>query len=87
MEKKDLRNIGFKESPHFTIAGSLIYDLGRNRHLSFGSVGTPNEMLWICSTDEKDNKKVTDLICLHNYDYDGYMSESKLIELIKILTP
>lgn len=33
--------------PHSTITASLTYDLGRNRQLSFGSIQTPNEMLYI----------------------------------------
>ena len=45
--KEKLIDIGFQELPHFTIVNNLIYDLGRNRHLSFGAIGTPNEMLFI----------------------------------------
>lgn len=78
--------LGFKPIPHFTIANSLILDLGRDRHLSIGSVGTPNEMLFICSTDPNNSKKVTDIICLHNYDYDGYMTSETLSKIIQTLS-
>lgn len=74
--------IGFERLPHFTIQNALIYKLGRNRHLSIGDVGTPNEMLFICESDEKDYRIITDLVCLHNYDYDGYLSKLKLETLI-----
>jgi hypothetical protein len=77
-----LIGIGFERLPHFTIGGILVYKLGRNRHLSIGSVGTPNETLYICESDTDDNRKITDLVCLHNYDYDGYLSKSKLEMLI-----
>lgn len=71
MLRDQLKEIGFKEIPHFTVMNSLIYDLGRNRQLSMGCIGTPNETLWICELDPDDNKKITDLVCLKNYDYDG----------------
>jgi len=83
LSEEILIEIGFEKLKHFTIQNSLIYKLGRNRHLSIGNVGTPNEMLYICETDENDYRKITDLICLHNYDYDGYLSKLKLETLIK----
>ena len=78
----DCLEIGFERLPHFTVANNLIYQLGRNRHLSIGCVGTPNETLFICESDPNDYKKINDLICLHNFDYDGYLSKSKLKTLI-----
>ena len=77
--------MGFKELPHFTVAGSMTYGLGRNRHLSVGDAGTPNEIIFICKKNDKNSKEITDLICLHNYDYDGYMTERKLKLIIKSL--
>ncbi len=74
----DLIKLGFKPIPHFTIGNSVTYDLGRGRHLSAGNVGTPNEMVFICATDYKDKTNITDLVCLHNYDYDGYITEEKI---------
>ena len=78
----DCLDLGFVRLPHFTVADNLIYQLGRNRHLSIGCVGTPNETLFICESDPKDYRKINELICLHNYDYDGYLSKSKLQTLI-----
>lgn len=85
MTNEDLIAIGFKPIPHFTITSSVIYDLGRNRQLSAGCVGTPNEMLWICEIDKDDNKKVTDLVCLHNWDYDGELTVEKVKALINVI--
>ena len=84
--REQLLDIGFKEMEHFTIMNSLIYDLGRNRQLSFGSIGTPNEMLYLCEVDYTEKlPKITDLICLKNYDYDGYTSIETIKDLIKLL--
>lgn len=52
MTNADLIEIGFKELPHPTIMNSVIYDLGRNRQLSVGCAGTPNEMIFICERDK-----------------------------------
>lgn len=82
MTKQDFLDIGFKELPHLTITNSLTYDLGRRRLLSADCVGTPNEMIWICETQLLDNKQINDLICLHNYDFDGYITRKKMLSII-----
>jgi len=82
LSAEECLELGFERLQHFTVADNLIYQLGRNRHLSIGCVGTPNETLFICESDPKDYRKINDLICLHNYDYDGYLSKSKLQTLI-----
>ena len=86
LSNKDLVEKGFVEIPHFTIADNVIYDLGRNRTLSAGSVGTPNEMVFICESDEDDPKQITDMVCVHNYDYDGYLTHEKIDSLLKHLS-
>jgi len=83
LTEDDLIDLNFEKIKHFTITNSFIYKLGRNRHLSIGSVGTPNEMLYICESDPNDYRKIIDLVCLHNYDYDGYLSKSNLNNLIE----
>lgn len=85
-KRYNLIAMGFKELLHPTITASLTYDLGRNRQLSFGSIQTPNEMLYIYEVDEKDPIKIIDLICLRNYDYDGYTSIEQIKSLITFLT-
>ena len=86
MKNEDLIKIGFQELPHLTVTNAVIYDLGRRRQLSIGCAGTPNEMVFICEIDRSDDKKITDLICLHNYDYDGYLTETKIKTIIMAIT-
>lgn len=86
MKREDLLSIGFKELPHKTVGGMVIYDLGRDRHLTAASVGTPNEMLFISETAWNNPKKVTDSICLWNFDYDGLLTIERVINIIKALT-
>lgn len=86
MSRDELKELGFKEIPHFTITNSLIYDLGRERHLSIGCVGTPNEVVFICQSDHDDNKKIEDLVCVRNYDYDGYTTIEVIKNLISSIT-
>lgn len=86
MTKEDYIRLGFEPMEHYTVADALLYQLGRNRHISAGCVGTPNEMLWLCQRDDKDPRITTDLVCLHNWDYDKEMTEEKLMLLIKALS-
>lgn len=86
MTNQDLIQIGFKEIPHFTIGNTVIYDLGRNRQLSASAVGTPNEMLFICEIDQNDEKEITDLVCLHNYDYDKELKIEKVKAIINAIS-
>lgn len=80
--RDELKQIGFKEIPHYTVGNSLIYDLGRERHFSIICVGTPNEAVFICQADKKDYRKITDLVCVHNWDYDGFITIEKIKSLI-----
>lgn len=90
-----LSEYGFEPIPHFTIGNSIIKDLGRGRHLSFSSVGTPNEMLFICEHDVDPSrheirdahaiKNCTKVIVLWNYDYDGNMDEQTLLTLLSTM--
>jgi len=84
--RSTLIELGFKELPHSTITASLTYDLGRHRQLSFGSIQTPNEMLYIYELDDKDPRKIIDLVCLRNFDYDGYTNVEQIKALITFLT-
>ena len=78
VKREDALKMGFEPLPHFTITDSLNFDLGRNRHLSIGNIGTPNEIVCISETDYDDPKKVLEIIVLHNYDYDGYLTKERL---------
>ena len=86
LERETYIRLGFAPLPHYTVADALLYQLGRKRHLSAGCVGTPNEMIWICQMNDEDPKKCDDLVCLHNFDYDGLMTEDRLKTLIEVLT-
>ena len=87
MLRQQLLSIGFKEIPHFTIGNNLNYDLGRFRQLSLSSIETPCEMMFITQIDDENPKKITDLVVLHNYDYDGYLTFEKVESLINLLAP
>ncbi len=81
-----LLKCGFEKMPHFTIGDIMIKDIGRNRHLSIGSVGTPNEMLFLCEQDKDNPENTKSVIVIHNFDYDGYLYLHKLQNLIYSLT-
>ena len=85
MTNEDLIAIGFRPMEHFTIANSVTFPLGRNRHLSAGCIGTPNEILWICEVSPDNDRKITDTICLHNWDYDKELKIEKVQGLINLL--
>lgn len=82
LNREEVLKLGFEEIPHFTVTNSMHYDLGRNRWLSIGDLGNPNEMLFIYECDEEDNRIITDIVVLHNYDYDGYLTVEKLSLLL-----
>jgi hypothetical protein len=85
-KRQELLAIGFKEISHFTVMRCLEYDLGRNRHLSFGCIGTPNEILFISEVSDTNDKEVTEVIVLRNYDYDGYTSVETVKSIITSIT-
>lgn len=85
MTNKDLLEIGFKEISHFTIGNSVTYDLGRQRILSGSGVGTFNEFLFIGEVDDNDKRKINECVCLHNYDYDGFLTIEKVKMLINLI--
>lgn len=85
LTKDILSDIGFKPLPYASITGSMNYALGRDRILTVSCVGTPNEMLFIGQLDENNEKKINDIIVLHNYDYDGYLEKEKLELLISVI--
>jgi hypothetical protein len=78
-----LESLGFERMPHYTVNGLMKFKLGRERLLEIGFVGTPNEMLCIVKVDDKE---VTDIVVIHNYDYDGRLSLSKLTNILFALT-
>lgn len=75
MTEEDLLSIGFVEGEL-----SLKYHLARKRFISVLCVGTPNEVVYLCYKDSVDI--VDDLICVHNFDYDGCLTKEKIEYLI-----
>ncbi len=81
-----LFKFGFEKIDHFTVNNAIIKNIKANKQLSFSDIGTPNEMVFLCDINNKDSKKVDDLVCIHNYDYDGYMHVHQLQNLYFALT-
>lgn len=61
---------------------SLKYHLPRKRFISILSAGTPNEVVFLCSRYADSDDVVDDLVCVHNFDYDGALSRDKIDYLI-----
>lgn len=84
-----LLKCGAYQLPHFTVMNTFYFDLGRNRELSIGCVGTPNLMVFIQEIEKDENGKaikVEDIICVHNWDYDGELYLHQLQNLYFALT-
>ena len=76
MTEEDLLSIGFVKGEL-----SLKYYLYGKRFISVFCVGTPNEVVYLCYKDSVDI--VDDLVCVHNFDYDGKLTKQKVEHLIK----
>lgn len=79
MTEEDLLYMGFVKGEL-----SLKYHLPRNRFISILSAGTPNEVVFLCS-GYADSGGIDDLVCVHNFDYDGYYPEIRLTTLLTTL--
>jgi len=76
-----LLSVGFIKQPNFTITNSLLLDLGRNRFFSIGSISGPNEMMFLTEMNNENPKICENLIVIHNYDYDGYLTKERVKQL------
>jgi hypothetical protein len=85
MSREELKELGFEEIPHFTVMNNLIYQIRRHRHFSIGCLGEPNEVMFICQKDRDTNDRIIDLVCVHNYDFDGLLTLEKVKALIKLI--
>jgi len=81
-----LVRLGGEKLPYHNILNSIFFKVGRNRIVSVGNVGTPNEMIWLCQVNATNDKIIDDIICLRNYDYDGYTPVHTFQNLIHALT-
>jgi hypothetical protein len=86
MSNEEFLSIGFVEYPHKVLNGNMRYDLGRYRALTIQNLGNPNEMIFIYEVDSDNETEITDLVCLHNYDFDGYLTLEKVKMLITAIT-
>jgi len=83
MNSADLIKIGFKRLSHWTVNNAHVYNIGRGRELSVGDVGTPNEVVAIVGRPRTQGDiSLADVVILHNYDYDGYMTVERLRRLL-----
>lgn len=78
-----LERMGFIHNPIVLLSRQYLIKLGRDRMLSVSDAGTPNEILFI---QEVDGEKVTDLVCIHNFDYDGKLHVHQLQNLYHTIT-
>ena len=71
--------------PHFEVLDGLMYGLSRDRIILFLCIGTQNEILYVGKLSE-DKTKYESLVCIHSYDYDGYLTEERLKSLLTGIT-
>lgn len=81
LTNSDLISMGFTECGHI-VSNSLKISLGRNRYLVAMCVGQGNEAVFICEKS-KVGDHYTDLVCVHNRDYDGFITLEKLKAFIE----
>ena len=86
MSNEEFLSIGFVEYTHKVLNGNMRYELGRGREITIQNLGNPNEFVWLVQIDSENETQITDLICLHNYDFDGYLTLEKIKMLITAIT-
>lgn len=81
LSNSDIISIGFKPSSRFAVGKQCLYQLSRSRYLSAMCIGQGNESVWLCHKGK--GSEITDIICIHNRDYDGFITLEKLKTLIE----
>ena len=81
--EQQLCEMGFRKPNRSKLEVSYKYPLGRGRFLSATCLGTPNESVWLCYKGDEGSTEIADLICMHNYDYDGELTKEKVKYLIE----
>jgi len=82
MEVDILKKHGFVELQHEIFPNLFVLSVGRYRKIKIASLNTTNEVVFISQLDYNERKE--DLVCLHNFDYDGYFTEEKLANLLSL---
>lgn len=85
MNLEDLLSVGFKKQSHFIAPDAVVYKLSRSRHLCLANMGTTEEELWICESDQQDEKKIIDMVSLHCYEHDGHIDLQKINGFISLM--
>lgn len=76
-------SLGFIAQPQPAIGGLFMLDLGRDRYLMITGPGTSNEMMYLTAiTDDV----TTDMVCIHNFDYDGFITQGRINSLVHAIT-
>ena len=89
--KKRLIELGFEEKGIKNSLIGEIYSLqikskhGKRRSISVSNPETPNEIIAIAEF-KRDPEIIEDLVVVHNYDYDGYISIDRIESLVFALT-
>ena len=84
--EQQLCELGFVKPNKNKLETSYKYYLGRRRFISAMCLGTGNESMWLCYKEDMDSEIINDLICLHNVDYDGKLTISKVKHLLEFFT-
>lgn len=74
-----------KHNPINIVIDSWQIELGRNRRFSV-TVESGNQYIWLEEYDEKDYRKINDIACVFNGDYDGKLTVHKLQNLYFVLS-
>ena len=82
--EQQLCELGFTKPNKNKLEISYKYHLGRRRLISARCLGTGNESMWLCYKEDMDGEVIDDLICLHNVDYDGQLTISKVKHLVEV---
>jgi len=83
LKNEDLISIGFTPYDHFTVMNTVCFDVGRCRQVQVGCVGTPNENVFLVH-QWGDTCEEQDVVCIHNCDYDGYLTMEKVMNILKV---
>jgi hypothetical protein len=84
--KQQLLNIGFLEEVSLSTCNSLFYDLSRNRMIMITGVGTEKEIGHLCEMSYPDDETYDQMVCFHDYEFDGYITIDRVMLLIYSIT-
>lgn len=88
--REELIELGFIYNPSSIITHNLNYFIekkfGKIRTITLSDIGTPNEMIFFREGDARLNNQDDDLIVLHNFDYDGPITHTRIKSLMYGLT-